>query len=148
MQKQTVPEGGAPTMKGAAERQVWADAAKGAAVLGVVFAHVVGKHMLALDWEMDPVVLDAARAAVRWASPIRMPLFFLISCFFAVRSLHLSWRELLSRKTLFFYTIYLLWLLVQTALFWGQGDIRTAAAHSGLELLAQATVAPTNLWFL
>jgi len=130
------------------ERQLWADVAKGAAVMGVVHAHVVGKHLVALDGGFSEGLLGFFRATVFLASPIRMPLFFLISGFFAVRALSLSWRELLSRKTLFFYSIYLLWLLIQTGLFLGQENIRTSVARNGWQFLLQATVDPTNLWFL
>lgn len=127
-------------------RLAWADAAKGFAIIGVVLLHVVGKHFVVADWPargfavwMD--ILDVLR-------PIRIPLFFLISGFFATRAIARPWRTMLRRNSLNLYYLYVLWLVIQTAIFHALPRIDTAVAESPVQFVKQLVYSPSNLWFL
>lgn len=124
----------------------WPDVAKGLCIILVVLWHVVTKH--AID------VPGAGPATEAWATlnaqllPLRMPLFFLISGMFAGRAIRAvdgaSWRHRAGRLL----SVYVIWVLIQTAVLALAPDFDTARATDGWELLAQLTISPTNLWYL
>lgn len=124
----------------------WPDVAKGLCIVLVVLWHVVTKH--AID------VPGAGPVTHAWATlnaqllPLRMPLFFLISGMFAGRAIQaadgVSWRRRAGRLL----AVYVMWVLIQTAVLALTPDVDTARATDGWELLAQLTISPTNLWYL
>lgn len=126
----------------------WADVAKGGAILGVVLWHVMIKHYELVEWETPPPIERGLTVFVDSLIPVRMPLFFLVSGFLASRAIQRPWRTLLVTKSLNFYYLYLLWLLVQTLLLLALPSFDTESTASPLGLLAQATIDPSNLWYL
>lgn len=151
-------------------REPWADAAKGLCILLVVLHHVVGKHYvplvadlsqptvgplgpaLGIGPSLEPALLptwlgatwDGLTEALR---PVRMPLFFAISGFFASRAVHRPWRAARSR-VLGGYYLYLVWLLF-FALFYVVESRLPANRTEDLPDLARDLVwASTSMWFL
>lgn len=129
-------------------RLLWADAAKGVAVVAVVFHHFQIKHLAQTGWPVHDTVLKALEASTMALLPIRMPLFFLLSGFFAAAAIRRSWRNLLSQKSALFYYLYLLWLAIQTIIMQATPEFSTDVADGPLSFLAQATIDPSNLWYL
>ncbi|WP_217178790.1 acyltransferase family protein [Streptomyces sp. AC495_CC817] len=130
----------------ARERTGWADVAKGVCIVLVVLWHVVTKH--AIDAQGAGPVTDAWATLNAQLLPLRMPLFFLISGMFAVRAVTApsgaSWRRRAARLAL----VYVIWVLLQTFALALTPGFDTARAENPLELLAQLTISPTNLWYL
>lgn len=124
----------------------WPDVAKGLCIVLVVLWHVVTKH--AIDVPGAGPVTEAWATLNAQLLPLRMPLFFLISGMFAGRAVQAvdraSWRRRAGRLL----AVYVIWVLVQTAVLALTPDFDTARATDGWELLAQLTISPTNLWYL
>ncbi|MFD0919412.1 acyltransferase family protein [Saccharopolyspora rosea] len=129
-------------------RLAWADAAKGACIVLVVLWHVIMKHYLQIDWRSAWVLPGAWGTVCEQLLPLRMPLFFTISGFFAVRAVDRPWRVLGRSKVAKFCYLYALWLIVHTALLSFVPSFDTARADGPLELLEQLTITPSNLWYL
>ena len=83
----------------------WPDIARGISILGVILLHV----SLAVPGGMD------TRAAEFNAvlDPLRMPLFFLVSGFFATKVFRFSFLELFTRRLWFFLVPYVFWVPVE-----------------------------------
>lgn len=83
----------------------WPDIARGISILGVILLHV----SLAVPGGMD------SRAAGFNAvlDPLRMPLFFLVSGFFATKVFRFSFLQLFTRRLWFFLVPYVIWVPVE-----------------------------------
>ena len=77
-----------------------------------------------------------------------MPLFFTISGMFAIGAVNRPWRVLGRSKVARFLYLYAVWLLIHTVLLALVPDFDTARADGPLDLLAQLTITPSNLWYL
>lgn len=142
------------------QRLAWVDVARGALIILVVLYHVITVHLLSNSFEIDSASATGLAAVIAALRPLRMPLFFLISGFLANRALKRSWPELLRSKSWFFYYLYLLWLVIHTAVMIALHNrelidvMGSAAMFNGppqgiiVDYLVDATIAPTNLWFL
>ncbi|HEX8663299.1 MAG TPA: acyltransferase family protein [Beijerinckiaceae bacterium] len=127
---------------GIAEGRVpWVDTAKGLCIVLVVMMHAtlgVGEAMGGegfMHW------------VVAFARPFRMPDFFLVSGLFLSRVIDRDWRAYSDRRVVHFLYFYLLWLLIQSALKFGQvsGGTSWGFAHH----LALSLVEPFGtLWFV
>ncbi|MFC4561057.1 acyltransferase family protein [Nocardiopsis mangrovi] len=133
---------------GPKERLVWPDVAKGACIVLVVLWHVIMKHYLQVGWNISLPFPGAWGAAGEVFLPLRMPLFFAISGLFAASALSRPWRVVGRSKVANFFYLYALWVLIHTALLALVPDFDTARATTFLELLANLTISPTNLWYL
>src|SRR5882724_929133 len=90
-------------------RVAWVDYAKGFCIIMVVMMHStlgVEKAAGSEGW---------MNAVVAFATPFRMPDFFMISGLFLARVIDRSWRDYLDRKVVHFGYFYLLWLTIQFA---------------------------------
>ena len=148
----TVPEAitprPVPASDAGRDRTVWADVAKGMCILLVVLWHVVTKHYLRIDWHVSPPVPGAWGVLTEQLLPLRMPLFFTISGMFAIGAVRRPWRVLGRSKVARFLYLYTVWLLIHTVLLALVPDFDTARATGPLDLLAQLTITPSNLWYL
>ena len=124
----------------------WPDVAKGLCILLVVLWHVVTK--VAIHSPGAGPLTDVWVTLNAQLLPLRIPLFFLVSGVFAARAVldsdGGSWRRRATRLAL----LYVVWVLIQTAVLAVTPDFDTAHASDGWQLLAQLTVSPTNLWYL
>ncbi|GEP39093.1 hypothetical protein NPS01_27560 [Nocardioides psychrotolerans] len=130
-----------------ARRLRWADIAKGGCILLVVLHHVVGKHLVAV------VPDDLAVVAVAWSGvsgalrPVRMPLFFVLSGFFASGAVHRPWPTVRRRVTSPAY-VYVVWLVILGLFFTWEQDLVTNRTQDLGELALDLLLASTALWFL
>jgi uncharacterized membrane protein YcfT len=129
-------------------REGWADVAKGACIVLVVLWHVLTKHYLLVDWRLTLPVTGLWGTLGELFLPMRMPLFFTISGVFAAAAAARPWRTVAVPRVWTQYRIYLLWLMVHTAVFTLTPGFPSLHADTVPELLAEATVTPTNLWYL
>ncbi|HEU4421679.1 MAG TPA: acyltransferase family protein, partial [Pilimelia sp.] len=130
------------------ERTQWADVAKGLCIVLVVLWHVIMKHYLQLDWKIRVPIPGAWGTFGEQLLPLRMPLFFTISGMFAVGAVSRPWRVLARTKVAKFTYLYVLWLLIHTTLLALAPGLPTDRARRPLDLLAQLTITPSNLWYL
>lgn len=120
----------------------WIDAGKGACMVLVVLLH------LSLMYENE---VNEGAAALWWDvssafAPLRMPLFFFISGFLAMRAVERPLGQTRGR-TLGIYSVYALWTLLFLArLFVPQARGGGAAPTPGE--LALSVILPTSYWYL
>lgn len=132
---------------GSRPRLVWPDVAKGACILLVVLHHVVTKHY-------DLVVpAQLAWAAFGWETvshalkPVRMPLFFVVSGFFAASSLTRPWPRVARRAWSPAY-LYVVWLTVMFGVFAVETELPMNRTRTLEEYALDLVIASTGLWFL
>ena len=122
-------------------RVPWVDTAKGLCIVLVVMMHAtlgVGEAMGGegfMHW------------IVAFARPFRMPDFFLVSGLFLSRVIDRDWKAYADRRVVHFLYFYLLWLVIQSALKYGQvsGGTPTGFVHH----LALSLIEPFGtLWFV
>ena len=131
----------------ASARLLWPDIAKGVCILLVVLHHVTTKHYAPLVAEgLGPV--EGAWVGLSSAlKPVRMPLFFLVSGFFASRVVQRSWTEVRARAMRLAY-VYVIWLVLLWGVFTLEVTLPANRTQGWLELLLDVLYASTGLWFL
>lgn len=131
-----------------APREMWPDVAKGMCIILVVLWHVVTKHFQHVSWDTDLPVSGVWGRLGELLLPLRMPLFFTISGMFAVTALSRPFADLLRTRIAKFAYLYIVWLLIHTAIMSWTPHIDTARAQSPWQLIEYLTITPTNLWYL
>jgi uncharacterized membrane protein YcfT len=131
----------------AAGRLAWLDVAKGACILLVVLHHVVAKyleHVLppGLVWVAGP--WQELSTALK---PLRMPVFFVISGFFAAGAIRRPWRLVVRRVTSPYY-LYVVWLLVYFVVYRLETETDANRTDDLHDLLGELLWAETSMWFL
>src|SRR5262249_19628664 len=140
-----VPRNGSPVPTAAPlppGRVDWVDYAKGFCIVMVVMMHST------LGVEAEAGREGFMHYVVAFATPFRMPDFFLISGLFLARVVDRDWRTYLDRKVVHFFYFYLLWTAVQFAVkaphFAGQ-----VGWWGVLRLYLESFVEPLGiLWFI
>ncbi|MCI2238436.1 acyltransferase family protein [Paenibacillus sp. TRM 82003] len=133
----------ARTAAPATSRQEWADAAKGASVALVVLGHVTWFHYLPVVERAWP---GASGAQWLWSMfnevlrPLRMPLFFAVAGYFAVRALQRPWSSVLRPRVGTYAYLHVVWLLLWTL----TGLAVGAVAGGGLEAGSLGLVVPAD----
>jgi uncharacterized membrane protein YcfT len=120
----------------------WVDYAKGFCIVMVVMMHST------LGVEAEAGREGFMHYVVAFATPFRMPDFFLISGLFLARVIDRDWRTYLDRKVVHFIYFYLLWTAIQFAV-----KAPHFAADVGwwgvLRLYAESFIEPLGiLWFI
>lgn len=122
-------------------RVAWVDTAKGICIVLVVMMHStlgVGEAMGGegfMHW------------LVAFSKPFRMPDFFLVSGLFLARVVDRDWRIYADRRVVHFAYFYLLWLVIQSALKYGQVSGGTPSGF--VQHIAFSLVEPySTLWFI
>src|SRR5688572_12055721 len=127
-------------MSGEARRLDWVDAAKGISILLVVMMHSaygVGEETGAAGY---------LHYVIGWATPFRMPEFFLISGLFLSQAIGRDWLRFSDRRVVHYLYFYALWAVLQIAfkVGLGAGDPATALSY-----VAWAVIEPYGvLWFI
>ncbi|WP_155349012.1 acyltransferase family protein [Acrocarpospora pleiomorpha] len=129
-------------------RAVWADVAKGVCILLVVLWHTVNKHYLRVDWQAGGAIPAMWGFFGDQLMTLRMPLFFTISGMFAVSAYHRPWRVVVRSRVAKFFYLYLIWMLIHTAILWFAPSFDTLSARSLGQFVEQLTITPPNLWYL
>ncbi len=128
-------------------RLAWADVAKGACIVLVVLHHAVTKQYDALVPGHLTAVADGWLTLTHALKPVRMPLFFLISGFFAASAVHRPWPDLTRRIASSAY-LYVVWLLLLAAFTTWERELPMNRVQDLDELALDLVFASTGLWFL
>ena len=124
----------------ATQRHDWVDAAKGISIILVVMmyaAHNVGKYT---------GEIGVLHYAVGFATPFRMPEFFLISGLFLARVIGRNWKAYGDRRILHYFYFYAVWAAINIVLKVGIAGQDVGGMLAGL---ATALVQPYGvLWFI
>lgn len=124
----------------AAKRYDWVDAAKGISIILVVMmyaAYNVGKYTGGIG---------ILHYAIGFATPFRMPEFFLISGLFLSQVIGRDWKRYGDRRMLHYFYFYAVWATIDIVLKVGIAGRDPAGMVSGLAL---AIVEPYGvLWFI
>lgn len=114
----------------------------------VVLHHLTSKHYAPL------VSNEAGSMGQLWLSlaaavePVRMPLFFMLSGFFATAALRRPWREVLGPRVISVYYLYVLWLCIHAVIFSVERSLPMNRTKNPQELAADLVFASTGLWYL
>ncbi|HSX68419.1 acyltransferase family protein [Nocardioides sp.] len=128
-------------------REPWADVAKGTCILLVVLHHLVHKQLDLVAPLGHPHWQDIW-ASVTWAlKPVRMPLFFLVSGFFAAGAIHRPWAQV-RRRVLTPAWLYVVWLGVLSGFYLLETTTPANRITSIEELARQLVLPATSMWFL
>ncbi len=126
---------------GAGDRVAWVDTAKGLCIILVVMMHATLGVGEAMGGE------GFMHHVVAFAAPFRMPDFFLISGLFLARVIDRDWRSYGDKRILHFLYFYVLWLVIQSLVKFGQ--VSGGSATGFVEHLAWSFVEPfSTLWFV
>ncbi len=120
----------------------WVDYAKGICIILVVMMHST------LGVEKAIGQTGHLHHFIEWATPFRMPDFFLISGLFLARRISVPWRNYLDTKVLHFAYFYILWMSIQFAMK-GPGLAMEQGVTAALGSYALGFVQPFGtLWFI
>ena len=123
---------------GTKERYHWVDAAKGISIILVVMmysAHNVGKYT------GDIGVLHYI---IGFATPFRMPEFFLISGLFLSQVIARDWKRYADRRVMHYFYFYAIWVTIDIVLKLGVAGQDIPGMVRGL---AGAVVQPYGVWW-
>jgi uncharacterized membrane protein YcfT len=91
-------------------RALWPDLARGATVLLVVAMHLMYLQLVPLLQGTAATVWH--KPIVDWTTPLRMPLFFVVSGYLSARMLERSWRAGISGRIAPRAYLYVVWLAI------------------------------------
>ena len=128
-------------------RLQWPDVAKGICILLVVLHHVAGKQY----GMVVPAGLGQAEDAWLWITaalkPVRMPLFFAVSGFFAASSIARPWAAT-GKRIVNPYYLYVVWLLVYAGIYSVETTLPANRTDGPVDFLTELVWAATSMWFL
>ncbi len=127
-------------MSGTADRLSWVDTAKGLSIILVVMMHS------AFGVGEETGQAGILHWIIGWATPFRMPEFFLISGLFLSQVIARDWLKFSDRRIVHYLYFYALWAVIQIVFKVGLG---TGDPVSMLGQIALAVVDPYGvLWFI
>jgi len=129
------------------ERLSWPDVAKGACILLVVLHHVILKDYIFLVGAAFDPVEDTWHDLTYALKPVRMPLFFAVSGFFAASAVARPWRASWRRIASGYY-LYVVWLGVYVGVYSLERDIPANRVVSVADLFGELAWAASSMWFL
>jgi uncharacterized membrane protein YcfT len=127
-------------MSGEARRLDWVDAAKGISIILVVMMHSA--------YGVGEATGEAGylHYVIGWATPFRMPEFFLISGLFLSMVIARDWLRYADRRVVHYIYFYALWAVLQIVFKVGLGSGDPASAFGQIAL---AVIEPYGvLWFI
>ena len=134
-------------MTSSTTRLQWPDVAKGVCILLVVLHHVTGKQY----GMVVPGGLDVAEDAWLWVTaalkPIRMPLFFAVSGFFAASSIARPWAAV-GKRIINPYYLYVVWLVLFAGIYSVERTLPANRTDEPVDFLTELVWAATSMWFL
>ncbi len=123
-------------------RMAWIDVAKGGSIMLVVLMHVA-------SWYAASVDADGARfwtVFSMMSAPVRMPLFFFVSGFLAVRALNKPLSASFC-KTAGLFFLYIFWTGLFLARTWHPA-LRNGMAAPALDDYLESLLLPTVFWYI
>ena len=127
-------------MSGHTSRLNWVDTAKGISIILVVMMYSV------FNVGQDVEGVGAFHYVIGFATPFRMPEFFLISGLFLDQVIARPWRAYADRRALHYFYFYAVWAVIHIVF---KTAIVSRDPGTALEYLAWAIVEPYGvLWFI
>src|SRR3982751_6403193 len=127
-------------MSGQPNRLSWVDSAKGMSIILVVMMYSV------FNVGQDAEGVGLFHYVIGFATPFRMPEFFLISGLFLDQVLARNWRAYADRRVLHYFYFYALWAVIHIVLKVG---IMSGSPAEAVQELALSIVEPYGvLWFI
>lgn len=145
----TIAHTPAPTRHaaGPTARMAWPDAARGITVVLVVAMHVHYLQFAALLPDAPATGVHSQLIAL--ATPVRMPLFFVLSGFLSARMLQRSWRAGLSGRVAPRLYLYVVWLAITGLVLGLEAWVTAYPSYSFWHYtLPQLLVPHSVLWYL
>jgi uncharacterized membrane protein YcfT len=131
-----------------AAREGWGDALKGVLIALVVLWHVIMKSYLNIDWQLGVPVPGGWGLFGDLIWPFLMPLFLLVSGYFAANAFTRPWAVVARTRVVRFLYLYLLWSLIHMAAMWAFPDFPTLVPRGVAEFVESVTISPPNTWYL
>ena len=125
----------------------WADVAKGACIVLVVLHHATTKQYDVLVPAHLASVAEGWNGLTHALKPVRMPLFFVLSGFFAASAVHRPWPAVTRRIASSAY-LYVVWLVLLAAFTTWERELPMNRVQDLDELALDLVFASTGLWFL
>jgi uncharacterized membrane protein YcfT/poly-gamma-glutamate capsule biosynthesis protein CapA/YwtB (metallophosphatase superfamily) len=129
-------------------REAWGDALKGLLILFVVLWHVIMKSYLQVGWNLGLPIPGAWGLVGDLIWSFMMPLFLLVSGYFASTALMRPWSVVARTRVARFFYLYLLWSLIHMIAMWAFPDFPTLVPRSLAEFVEYLTISPPNTWYL
>jgi uncharacterized membrane protein YcfT len=127
-------------MSGQTDRLQWVDSAKGISIILVVMMYSV------FNVGQDAEGVGIFHYVIGFATPFRMPEFFLISGLFLNQVIGRTWRAYADRRVVHYFYFYTLWAVIHLVLKVALGSGQPVEA---LKDIALATIEPYGvLWFI
>ncbi|MEQ1901146.1 MAG: acyltransferase family protein [Devosia sp.] len=127
-------------MSGQNNRLLWVDTAKGISIILVVMMYSV------FNVGQDSEGAGLFHYAIGFATPFRMPEFFLISGLFLGQVIARDWRAYADRRAVHYLYFYAIWAVIHIVLKVG---VLSASPIDALQQIALAVVEPYGvLWFI
>jgi len=108
----------------------------------------VMKSYLQVDWQLGVPIPGVWGLAGDVVWPFLMPLFLLVSGYFAANAFTRPWRVVARTRVLRFFYLYLLWSLIHLAALWAFPDLPTLVPRSLAQFVESVTISPPNTWYL
>ena len=143
----TSPETTSSPAAAAGGRLLWPDVAKGACILLVVLHHVILKDYIFLVGAVFDPIEDTWHDLTYALKPVRMPLFFAVSGFFAASAVARPWRSS-WRRIVSGYYLYVVWLGVYVGVYSLEREIPANRVVSLADLFGELAWAASSMWFL
>ncbi|MEQ1770252.1 MAG: acyltransferase family protein [Devosia sp.] len=127
-------------MSGSKNRLEWVDTAKGMSIILVVMMYSV------FNVGQDAEGIGLWHWVIGFATPFRMPEFFLISGLFLSQVIDRPWRAYADRRAVHYLYFYALWAVIHIVLKVG---ILSASPVEAIQLIALSVIEPYGvLWFI
>jgi uncharacterized membrane protein YcfT len=127
-------------MSGSSQRLSWVDSAKGISIILVVMMYSV------FNVGQDADGVGLFHYVIAFATPFRMPEFFLISGLFLSLVITRPWRHYADRRVVHYFYFYAIWTVIHLVVKIGLASGQPAAAA---QQIAVAVVEPYGvLWFI
>lgn len=136
------------TATDAPARLAWADVAKGGCILLVVLHHVVTKQYVDLVPLVYQPIGDAWAGLSHGLKPVRMPLFFVLSGFFASTAVTRPWAMVARGRIWSPAYLYVVWLVLLALFFSVERELPLNRTQDLGEFALDLVFASTGLWFL
>jgi uncharacterized membrane protein YcfT len=137
----------AASLQPSRERLLWPDIAKGACILLVVLHHVILKDYIFLVGAAFDPIEDVWHDVTYGLKPVRMPLFFVVSGFFAASAVGRPWRSSWRRIASGYY-LYVVWLTVFIGVYTLDREIPANRVVSVADFFGELLWAASSMWFL
>lgn len=128
---------------------LWIDLLKSLSIVLVVYYHVVIKHVLRNFELSDKKIKSDLHFTIDLFDDFRMPVFFAISGYLARKYLESSWKNIIKKRILKYYYLYVIWLLILTFIHnILTPNFSTVIPREIAQIPSFLIYKPSNMWYL